>query len=304
MKPDDTLKNGAGVPPPRSWPAPSRLALFALGLGLLGPPSGAANTRPLAEVVANAELTEEGKKIPHPASDRPAYYVPVILGWQESGKIIAGEEPPKRDLVLKQLGQALAKEGYVLQALRPDSNTTLPSLIIAVEWGSLNPLVTGHGALDLGTGEGGTLSPADIRNDPTQATSSDFNQKAMVALVAGSAFRRQVVLSETGWRKIRDAVDDDRYFIIVSAYDFAASLKGRQILLWRARMSTASQGVWMNDVVPALVTAGAPLFGRQTEAPVWREFPVREGRVELGALKVIDSDAKLPAETTKDAKKK
>lgn len=288
------------ISPFRPVPWPALLALCFAAFSAVAH----ATVRDFAEVVANADLTEEGKKIPRPTPGRPVYYVPVILGWQEGGKIVAGEEPPRRELVLKQLGQALAKEGYVLQALRPDADKTLPSLIIAIEWGSLNPLVTEHGALDLGTGAGGTLSPAAIRNDPTQATSSDFNQGARVALVAGSAFRRQVGLSQVEWDKIRDAVAGDRYYIIVSAYDFAASLQGGQKLLWRARMSTERQGIWMNDIVPALVVAGAPLFGRQTEAPAWKEYPVRGGRVELGELKVLDSDAKLPAESAKDKKPK
>lgn len=279
----------------------ARPALLVLGLLALGVTGYARIARNLAAVVANADLTEEGKKIPRPTPDQPAYYVPVILGWQEAGKIVAGEEPPKREQVLRQLGQALAKEGYVLQALRPDANKTLPSLIIAVEWGCLNPLVTEHGALDLSTGEGGTMAPAGIRTNPTQATVTDFNQNEMVALVAGAAFSTKLAatgslgLSQQDWDKIRDAVAEGRYFIIVSAYDFAASLKGEQKLLWRARMSTERQGVWMSDVLSALVIAGAPLFGRQTELPAWREFPVREGRVDLGEFKVLESGVSLPA---------
>lgn len=98
----------------------------------------------LAEVSANAELTEEGKKIPRPTPDRPVYYVPITYGWHEEGGLIAGEEPPKRADVLRQLGLAL--EGYVLQALPPDANSTLPSLIIAVEWGYSEPVGLMHAA--------------------------------------------------------------------------------------------------------------------------------------------------------------
>ncbi len=291
---------------PRFCPVPLLALLVLCFAGFSA--AGHAASRNLAAVVANADLTEEGRKIPRPTPDKPAYYVPVILGWQEAGRIVAGEEPPKREEVLRQLGQALAKEGYILQALRPDANKTLPSLIIAVEWGCLNPLVTEHGALDLSTGEGGTMAPAEIRNNATQATATDFNQNEMVALVAGAAFSAKLAatgslgLSQQDWDKIRDAVAEGRYFIIVSAYDFAASLKGDQVLLWRARMSTERQGVWMSDVVPALVATGAPLFGRQTELPTWRELPVREGRVEMGDIKVIETDVKPAPPEANDAK--
>lgn len=278
-----------------------RAAIALLGgcFGLLAtlPTSAlAARKGDKAEVAINCELTEEGRKVPRPTLQNPAYYVPVIFGYHESGRIIAGEEPPKREELVRQLGRALAKEGYVLQALRPDANTTTPALIITIEWGYLNPVVSNHGALDLSTGEGGTMSPSALRNDPTQAESTDMNQNEMIALVAGAAIRRQAQFTESDWAKLRDAVAEDRYFIVLCAYDFQASLKGEQKLLWQARMSTPRQGVWMNDVVPALVAAGAPLFGRQTDVPRWADFPVRDGKVILGDLKVIDFDVKLPAE--------
>lgn len=256
----------------------------------------AAAKKDKAEVVANAELTEEGLKTPRPTPGKPVYYVPVIQGWHETGKIVAGEEPPKRADVLRQLAQALAKEGYVLQALRPDANTTVPSLIIHVAWGYMNPDVVETGALDLGTGNGGSMSPAGLRSDPTQATAVDFNANDMVTLVVGSTLGRLTALTQADWEKVGVAVGEGRYFIIVSAYDFAASLKGEQKLLWCTRMSTARQGVWMSDVVPALVATGASLFGRESDLPTWKTFPVRAGRVDLGELQVLDSDVKVPVE--------
>lgn len=268
--------------------------VFVLGFWVLPAIVFAAPKGDLAAVIVNVDLTEEGRKIPPPTPGRPAYYVPVILGYHESGKIVAGEEPPKREELIRQLGGALAKEGYVLQALRPDANRTLPALILAIEWGYLNPLVIEHGGLDLSTGEGGTMAPPGIRDNPAQDTSTDFNQAEMITLVAGSAIKRQAAFTSGDWEKLRDAVAEGRYYIIVSAFDFQASLKGEQKLLWRARMSTERQGVWMNDVVPTLVTAGAPLFGRQTDLPRWTYYPVREGRVILHEPVYPDFD-KAPA---------
>jgi hypothetical protein len=295
MNQSDPTKAGTGAPSPRSLFARSLRALLALGLATFGAAVFAAAKRDTAEVVANAELTEEGKLLPRPTPEQPVYYVPVIHGWNEIGKIVAGEEPPKRVDVLRQLAQALAKEGYILQALRPDANTTMPSLIIHIAWGYMNPDVVETGALDLSNGEGGTMS-ASMPNDPTQATSVDFNVRDMVTLVVGSKPGRLTALTQTDSEKVGVAVAEDRYFVIVSAYDFASSLKGEQKLLWCARMSTARQGVWMQDVVPALVTTGASLFGRESDLPTWKAYPVREGRVDLGELQVLDADVKVPAE--------
>lgn len=258
----------------------------------------------LAEVSANAELTEAGRKIPTPAPGHPVYYVPMILGWHEEGALVAGEEPPKRAAILREVGQALGKEGYLLQALRPGGNATLPSLVITVEWGYINPVITHEGAMNQTTGDGGTMAVAGMRDDPTQRESTQLNQREMVTLVAGSAISRQAHFSEADWQRLNEAFAEDRYYIIVSAYDFAASLKGEQVLFWRTRMSTPRQGVWMNDVVAALVAGGASLFGRQTDVPTWQNFRVREGRVEMGDSKVVDPDVKLPKEEIKKTKEK
>jgi hypothetical protein len=275
----------------RFLPEVARGTLLTLCLSSVCPAFCAALKKDKAEVVANADLTEEGRQAQRPTADHPIYYVPVIHGWHEAGKIVAGEEPPKRADVLRHLAQALAKEGYVLQALRSDANTTTPSLIIHIAWGYMNPDVVESGGLDLGTSEGGSMAPAGLRNDPTQSTAADFNANDMLTLVIGSNLERQTSLSQDDWDKVGVAVGEGRYFIIVSAYDFAASVRGEQKLLWCTRMSTARQGVWMSDVVPALVTTGASLFGRQTDVPTWKAYPVRAGRVDLGELKVLDQDA-------------
>jgi hypothetical protein len=288
MKPADTTKLGARAPSSRFL---SARALFALGLCILGLTAAAAAKKDKAEVVANAELTEEGRQTLRPTPGKPVYYVPMIHGWNETGKIVAGEEPPKRADLLRHLGQALAKEGYILQALRPDANTTMPSLIIDIAWGYMNPDVVETGALDLGD-----IASAGLRNDPTQATAVDFNPNDMMTLVVGPNLGRLTALSPADWEKVGIAVGEGRYFIVVSAYDFASSLKGEQKLLWCTRMSTARQGVWMNDVVPALVATGASLFGRESGLPTWKAYPVREGRVDLGELQVLDTDVKVPLE--------
>ena len=273
-------------------PAVARRALLTLCLGVLATAVCAAPKKDKAEVLANAELTKEGRKASRPTPGHPVYYVPVIHGWHESGKIIAGEEPPKRADVLRHLAQALAKEGYILQALRPDANITVPSIIIHIAWGYMNPDVVESGALDLSTSGGGSLAPAGLRNDPTQSTASDFNAQDMLTLVAGSMVGREATFSQADWDRLGAAVGEGRYFIILSAYDFAASVKGEQKLLWCTRVSTARQGVWMSDVVPALVATSTSLFGRQTEVPIWKSYPVREGHVDLGELKVLDRDVK------------
>src|SRR6185436_15945768 len=107
-----------------SLTASARHAVLAsLWLAPLGAAAGAAVSQK-AEVIVNIDMTADGKKVERPTPDKPAYYVPVILGYHTGGEIVAGEKPPSRAEVIRQLGKALAKEGYVLQATRPDASKT------------------------------------------------------------------------------------------------------------------------------------------------------------------------------------
>jgi len=84
-------------------------------------------------------------------------------------------------------------------------------------------------------------------------------------------------------RDLLDLAQDDRYFVIVSAYDFAALTRRETKLLWRLKVSTRSPGESMAEALPALLSGGAPYFGRhltdmQTlKAPLFPAGPAATG---------------------------
>ena len=129
---------------------------------------------------------------------------------------------------------------------------------------------------------------------------ADYNQAAMVTLVAGTTLARQLsaagstALSQIEWDRLKQAAAADRYFIIVSAYDFADSLKGQRTLLWRARLSTERHGVSLDDVLPALVAAGAPVFGRES-GPRFDPVALKPGTVKLAPLEIKETEP-VPAQ--------
>ncbi len=256
---------------------------------------------PKASVIANIDMTEAGKKIARPTVDHPAYYAPIILGFSENGELVANEKPPKRAEVLRQIAKALAKEGYVLQALRPNADRTLPSLILTFSWGYLNPQVT-----DFGDDPDPTLPPSSDSSAATPHLVADFNAREMTTLVAGDALARGVQFTDEETKTLRDAAAEGRYFIIVSAYAFDPDPKSVKKLLWRARMSTERQGVDMDDVVAALVSGGASIFGRDLERPSISRNVLR-GHVEVGTPTVVgassSSDPKPDANDRAENKK-
>ncbi len=222
-----------------------------------------AKSDPTCEVNVNTTLTDAGRKVAPPTREKPAYYYPVVAGWREEGAIVAGEKPPPQNFVIHELAKALAAQHYLVVG----EKTPPPTLLLVLHWGCMNPQTE-----DFGTG------------DPTQRVF--FNQPEMLALVGGStlsnldlSFEREAVLQ---------GAEENRYFIVVSAYDFADATQKKKTRLWTARMSTPSDGLTMADVVRPLATSGGPLFGRETTLPKWVTAPVaREGKVEVGTPTVV-----------------
>jgi len=81
-------------------------------------------------------------------------------------------------------------------------------------------------------------------------------------------------------------VEESRYYIIVSAYDFHEMTKTqKQKLLWQTRVSVRSPGNAFDDSFVAMLKASAPYFGRDSGKLVRREEP--KVSVELGELKFL-----------------
>ncbi|MBI5382594.1 MAG: hypothetical protein HZA31_11895 [Opitutae bacterium] len=162
--------------------------------------------------------------------------------------------------IARQLARALAGQHYLVKG----PTTPAPSLLLVFSWGYLNPR---------------------IDDDPTDRDEPDakifWDQSDMQALVAGNTFKTLGAGFER--QDIIEATRDDRYFVIVTAYDYAEFQQKKRKLLWMAKMSTPSNCGTLAEVIPALINSGAPYFGRETTRPQSVTAPIaREGKVEIG----------------------
>jgi hypothetical protein len=66
-------------------------------------------------------------------------------------------------------------------------------------------------------------------------------------------------------RGILDLTRNSRWFVVVSAYDYAALARHEPRLIWRVKMSMERTGQAMAEALPALLRAGGPSFGRNME---------------------------------------
>ena len=224
----------------------------------LVPLSGQA-VRKETEVNVNVDLTDEGRKITLPTREHPAYYFPLVGGFRQEGAVMAGEKAPDRLPVLKEIARILAQNGYLVVGPK----TPVPSVLLVFFWGNMNPEI----------------------DDPGDNQKVFFNQRQMVALVGGQTLNNLDLFSER--EAVMQGAEDDRYFVMIAAYDFAAAQQKKKVLLWRTKMSTPANGVDFPDVLPALIASGGPLLGHETLRPVWVDQPLElKGTVKLHELQV------------------
>jgi hypothetical protein len=81
-------------------------------------------------------------------------------------------------------------------------------------------------------------------------------------------------------------VEEDRYFIVLMAYDFDALWKHKKHkLLWVTRFSVRARGTNFTDVLPAMVKQASDYFGQNTQGLLRNALP--EGRVDIGPVKSL-----------------
>jgi hypothetical protein len=100
----------------------------------------------------------------------------------------------------------------------------------------------------------------------------------------------QDLLLGFGREQIMHEAEQNRYFVVVTAFDYHAARKSHQrVQLWQAKMSVPTNGVTLTEVLPAMVRAGGPLFGRETKQPQTLFVPLAPaGKVEIGSPTVTD----------------
>ena len=97
-------------------------------------------------------------------------------------------------------------------------------------------------------------------------------------------FRMFKMQGHNDW--LANLAEGNLYFIIATAYDYAAATKDQKVVLWRTKMSTDSNGVSMDDSVPTLVANSGAYFGK--ESPPVRLNSARGERRPGGNRKVHD----------------
>ena len=255
-------------------------------------------SNPNLEMTVITEMTDEGRKLPPVTPDHPAYYVAESGGDHEMGELVAHEQKMRPEAVGPLLVRGLAVNGF-LPAHAPEH---APSLLIIYIWGT-------HNAITADDGRGHTTASPDevMRNVLDRA-----------ALVGGKKFSDELISVIEDTQNLRESrmagsfpapVDvfklhkennefllnqalADVYYVVASAFDLKSVASGQPALLWRTRMTVASQGVGMNQALPTVVASASKYFGRElTDSVVIRRRPIPGGKVDVGTPTVVEPGA-------------
>lgn len=119
----------------------------------------------------------------------------------------------------------------------------------------------------------------------------DLNDSNDIRRWAGGGDRFQDLIGD---------VEESRYYIVISAFDFPELLeRQRKKLLWQVRVSVRSPGNAFDDSLVAMMKTASKYFGQDSGHLVRDEQS--KGKVELGELKFLGVTNELP--NAKDGKK-
>lgn len=260
------------------------------------------------------EMTDAGRLLTPVSPAHPAYFITKSGGYHRLGHSSGNDASLPAAQVEQALVRALAPNGY-----RPASPPALPpSLVVNFVWGahnlltepdeenaSLSGLAVGRNLTDRAALVGGDKFARQIvevftraeelarANPPARPDpSGDVPGIAPILGPEQRAFMDPVHQFKLRSEKNEFLVDQavsDVFYVVASAYDYAALARGERRLLWRTRMTVAAAGVSEEQTLPALIATAAPYFGRDMTAPeIFAKRAVREGNVELGTPTVAE----------------
>lgn len=233
---------------------------------------------PSLEMTVNTEVTAVGRLARPVSPSAPVYYVAQSAGFKPLGTPTGGEKSPPPAALERAMTQALAANGY-LPSTQPAQR---PTLVVIYYWGS-------HNKLDRDTAE----------QFPELAAKHDLERATLVGgkKYAAQLARRQEwgdsLVDHTALKDyVHDQSTDDLYFVVASAYDYAAAARNERRVIWRTTMTVNARGVSMTESLAPLIATAAPFFGVETPEPAIASRNIsRDGRVEIGTPTVVPESA-------------
>lgn len=194
---------------------------------------------PSTQIIVHSVVTDAGRALSRPSVEHPARCALGSGGYHEWGGVRAGERPVKLSEIEPMIRAALSINGY--EGIRRGES---PDLVIEFYWGCMRPQ---HG---LAVNGGPAILNLDDMLDLVGDRMTEFNRDRWSLRAA-----------------LFEAAVEDRYFLMVSAFEPLAYARNQKLLLWRTQVSLPSGTLAQQPAFAVLAACGANSFGRATAEP-------------------------------------
>ena len=215
--------------------------------------------------------------------------------------------------ITKLLAPDLAKQNYF-----PATQVPTADILLMVHWGTTTTFVdpmrdiqmerTNEALSDYsanadsaGNADPGALNAAiaDQKNASGSALGAIARNAALLGYQPTLAKEQGKIFSSAEEQTMNEELNEERYFIILIAYDFQAMQKEHKTRrLWTTRLSVRSPGNKFTEALPMLARAGGDVFGRQIDGLVRVKIPAQGGNVKLHEMKILGTVENPPAAKT------
>jgi len=260
---------------------------------------------PQVDYAIVTEMTDEGRKLPDPSFEHPVYYLSHSMGQRDVGDAYGGTKPIPYAYLEKQLNNSLASNGY-----RPTDADHPPTQLLIFTWGMHNKIDTSIDDTDTGDsgdgsddGSGGDSGASSFSGNSLADTNGYANLLSRAKIVGGKKFAdeyaqammegsmamRQFSQRDETTETLCYEVQNECYYLLVTALDIDALQRHERRVLWTTTISTISQGVSFESTLPIMVNNASYFFGRETNgAEIVRKRAYKRADVSIGEAQVVE----------------
>jgi hypothetical protein len=177
--------------------------------------------------------------------------------------------------VARMIEGPLAEQKYF-----PTGDPKLADLLIVVFWGRTIGTSAHPGFTDPATLYGPDQDRIDLQNARLLGFDSEGVFDPGFGSSIASALKKQLHAG------VMDAIKEDRYYVILRAFDFQSAWKGKRLkLLWETRFSLSQRRHDFGRDLPRMAQAASQFFGQDSNGLVQKPIPL--GRVDIGAVRSL-----------------
>lgn len=221
-----------------------------------------------------------------PTTPKPESYL-FFQGKYYGGDIHDADlEHAQFSQIVQTLGQDMVRQNYF-----PSKDPKNADLLIVVHWGVTKVFQHDEGYIEGPAPKGATISDRLMSQAEHDEEQTNYEDNA-VLLGYGQQMSRQqsyaVKSISNDEESLFQGLSQERYFVILMAYDYRTMKKGtRPRLLWSTRFSLRASGNTFTAALPMMSRVAADYFGHADGIKSVTSDKVSSGKVEIGKPAVV-----------------